>query len=410
MTHSPTRRWAILGVGLAAMICACATQYGMPYLVPVLRTAGVGASDRAVLVSAPITGVLLALAAWGALADRVGERVVLGGGLCLAAGALAAASACPVRSWWLVAALVAAGAASSCVHAASGRLILGWFAAHERGLAMGVRQTSQPLGLAVAALVLPPAGRHGYGTAFAVLGVGCLATGALALAAVRDPDLPRAGAAGNANPYRAPFLWRLHAASALLVLPQFMISAFAYDFLVHERGWSSGIAGTLLAGSSLAGAAARLVAGWWSDRVGLRLSPMRVLATGITITMVVLSLCAWADVAAVVGVLAVASVITSSVNGLAYTAVAERAGSRWAGRSLGIHNTGQNLVAVLTPPLVTVVVEAGSAGYPLSFAGCALAALVAVGTVPARDERPPGRDPEPVPAPVNRPVPARPPA
>ncbi|NAZ84558.1 hypothetical protein GTR00_00200 [Kineococcus sp. T90] len=34
-----------------------------------------------------------------------------------------------------------AGAAGAAVHASSGRLIMGWFAAGERGLAMGLRQT-----------------------------------------------------------------------------------------------------------------------------------------------------------------------------------------------------------------------------------------------------------------------------
>jgi len=48
----------------------------------------------------------------------------------------------------LGACLVLAGAS---VYAASGRLILGWFAASERGPAMGIRQSTQPLGVAVAA-------------------------------------------------------------------------------------------------------------------------------------------------------------------------------------------------------------------------------------------------------------------
>jgi len=51
----------------------------------------------------------------------------------------------------LGACLVLAGAAGASVYAASGRLILGWFAASERGPAMGIRQSAQPLGVAVAA-------------------------------------------------------------------------------------------------------------------------------------------------------------------------------------------------------------------------------------------------------------------
>ena len=61
----------------------------------------------------------------------------------------------------LGACLVAAGAAGASVYAASGRLILGWFPARQRGLAMGIRQSAQPLGVAVAALALPSIGAHG---------------------------------------------------------------------------------------------------------------------------------------------------------------------------------------------------------------------------------------------------------
>jgi sugar phosphate permease len=41
------------------------------------------------------------------------------------------------------------------VFAASGRLVLGWFGPGERGLAMGLRQTAQPLGTMLAAAILP---------------------------------------------------------------------------------------------------------------------------------------------------------------------------------------------------------------------------------------------------------------
>src|SRR5450631_1444355 len=52
----------------------------------------------------------------------------------------------------------AGGRAGGSVFAASGRLILGWFARAERGLAMGIRQSAQPLGVAIAAVTLPTLG------------------------------------------------------------------------------------------------------------------------------------------------------------------------------------------------------------------------------------------------------------
>jgi sugar phosphate permease len=78
------------------------------------------------------------------------------------------------------------------VYAASGRLILGWFAARERGLAMGIRQASQPLGVAVAALALPSLAARGLAVALIFLGGFCLVAAALVVTVVRDPARPEA--------------------------------------------------------------------------------------------------------------------------------------------------------------------------------------------------------------------------
>ncbi len=143
---------------------------------------------------------------------------------------------------------MAAGAAGGSVYAASGRLILGWFAASQRGLAMGIRQSAQPLGVAVAAVSLPTLAAHGLAAGLTFLGVFCLAAVLLVIVVVRDPvHQARAGAQRDGSPYRAPALWRIHAASALLVVPQFTVATFALVFLVTTRHWPAPAAGALLA-------------------------------------------------------------------------------------------------------------------------------------------------------------------
>src|SRR5262249_56148777 len=148
-------------------------------------------------------GLVLAVVGWGAAADRWGERRILAAGLGIAGLVLLAA----IRARGMVAlgaCLVVAGAAGASVHAASGRLILGWFAARERGLAMGVRQSAQPLGVAVAALTLPSLTARGLAPALTFLGGFCLVAAILVVAAVRDPA--RAGRRGQAprgSPHRA---------------------------------------------------------------------------------------------------------------------------------------------------------------------------------------------------------------
>ena len=78
------RRWLILFVGLIAMTAGCTFQYGIAYLIPALRQEGFSLELASVLVACPTIGLLLTLIAWGAAADRWGERVVLSAGLGLA--------------------------------------------------------------------------------------------------------------------------------------------------------------------------------------------------------------------------------------------------------------------------------------------------------------------------------------
>jgi hypothetical protein len=51
-----------------------------------------------------------------------------------------------------------------------------------------------------------------------------------------------------------------------------------------------------------------------------------------------------------------------------------------AGRALGIQNTGQNLMAAATPPVIAVLVAAD--GYPAAFAVAAVLPLAAAALVP----------------------------
>jgi sugar phosphate permease len=385
------KRWLILFIGLIAMTAGCTFQYGLAYLIPALRHEGFSLELASILVACPTAGLLLTLIGWGAAADRWGERIVLATGLGLA-GVILQVAASVHGAAGLGICLALGGAAGGSVFAASGRLILGWFARHERGLAMGIRQSAQPLGVALAAVALPTLGRSGTDLPLRVLGGFCLVAGALVVALVRDPARPKAqdGQSGSSalaagSPYRQPVLWRIHAASALLVVPQFAVATFALVFLVDARGWDATAAGRLLAVAQLCGAASRLGAGYWSDRVGSRMRPMRTLA-GITgVGMLALAVAAATGSSVAVPLLLACAVVSVSTNGLAFTAVAEYAGPAWAGRALGIQNTGQNALAAATPPVLALAI--GSVGFGASFAVVGAFPLVAAVAVPVFAER-----------------------
>ncbi len=373
------------------MISACAFQYGLPFLIPALRASGLSLTQASAMVSAPILGVLCALVLWGALADRFGERWVLTSGLAGAAVALSLAATISGHAVMLGAVLFLAGACAACVHVASGRLILGWFPVSERGVAMGLRQTGQPLGVGLAALVLPHLAADGPATAIWFLAGLCALAAVIIATGVRDVHRGATRVAAAQSPYAGSYLWRVHAAGALMVVPQFGVTAFAFDYLTSDRGWSAGSAGPLLAGAQVAGAGSRLFAGWWSDRAGSRLGPMRWLCLGTTAVLAVLAASALGGWKLAALAVAAASVITVSSNGLSFTAVAERAGQSWAGRALGVHNTGQNITAALTPPVLATVITAAGAdaaghGYAIGFTTLVVFPLIAWACLPVRAE------------------------
>lgn len=193
------RRWLILALGTGAQTAACVFVYGLPYMSDELRhDSSLSLSQVGLVVACPTAGLVLALVAWGALADRIGERIVITAGLTATAALLALGT--QVNGLVPLGLLFAlSGAAGASVYAASGRLVMGWFSAEERGLAMGIRQTSTPLGMGVAALCIPALsqsfGVQGPGVfcaalcaLFALL-VGTLAVNPLRRSRLRAPNL-----------------------------------------------------------------------------------------------------------------------------------------------------------------------------------------------------------------------------
>lgn len=105
-----------------------------------------------------------------------------------------------------------------------------------------------------------------------------------------------------------------------------------------------------------------------------------MIAAAAAAAMLALALTDAADWSWSVVAMLVASVVTVSDNGLAFTAIAERAGPFWSGRALGAQNTSQLLTAGLTPPIFGALI--GAAGFPVAFAVCALFPVLAIPLVP----------------------------
>lgn len=385
---SERRRWAMLAVSTFAQAAASVAINGAAFLIPVLvHDGGLSLTQAGTLAALPLVGVLCTLLLWGAAVDRYGERAVLLAGLggTMLAGILALLVDGTVP---LGAALFLGGAFAASTSSASGRVVVGWFPPARRGLAMGIRQMAQPAGVGIAAVTIPVISAHQGITAALTVSPVAAAVAAVAVAViVLDPPRPPRHVEHTANPYRqSSYLQRIHVASILLVVPQFLVWTYALVWLLDDRGWEPGPAGLLVAGTQLLGALGRIASGALSDVVGGRMRPMRWIAVGAAVTMALLGLTAWLGWAVSILLLAAATTITVADNGLAFTATAERAGPYWSGRALGVQNTAQYLTASLCAPLAGASITHW--GHPATFALSALFPLAAIALVPTRDERP----------------------
>jgi sugar phosphate permease len=384
-TISTIRRWSMLAIALTATLCANVFINGAAFLIPTLHaTRDLDLAKAGLLSSMPSFGMVVTLIAWGYVVDRVGERIVLALGSALTAAAAFGAAA--VHSLLAVGAfLLLGGMAAASSNSASGRLVVGWFPPEQRGLVMGIRQTAQPLGVGLGALVIPRlAQSHGISVALVFPAVVCAISAVICLVGVLDPPRPpraEAPAEHLANPYRgSAALWRIHAVSVLLVVPQCVVWTFTLVWLMTDRGWSAASAGAMVTAAQVLGAAGRIAAGRWSDHMRSRLRPIRIIAVAAAVSMLGLALTDWLRSPLSIVVMVAASVITVSDNGLAFTAIAEIAGPFWSGRALGTQNTSQLLAAAVAPPLFGALI--GATGYPLAFAVSALFPVAALPLVP----------------------------
>src|SRR4029450_13291110 len=167
------------------------------------------------------------------------------------------------------------------VQSGSGRAVMRWFGAHERGLALGVRQTAVPVGGFVAAVVLPLLSGPRAGLLFLA---GLVLSGAIAGVAVLrsrpENELPETVEVEATLRDRRLLL--LCGVSGAFVVAQVILMGLLVPSLHGERGFSTGAAAAPLAVSQVAAAALRIGVGRWSDVMRSRVRPLRYVGLGRT--------------------------------------------------------------------------------------------------------------------------------
>ncbi|MEA2376785.1 MAG: hypothetical protein QOI45_3019 [Thermoleophilaceae bacterium] len=371
----PRYRWAVLAIGAVSTAAMAAAQGGLPALGPALQHAfGLSLVQVTGVFTAFGAGTVLTVYAWGALVDRVGERVVLAVGPALGGVALSTVVLADAYGA-LLAGVFAAGLFAAAATGGSGRAVFGWFPRSERGLALGLRQTSVQLGTAAGSFTLPTlAVWFSLDVALLALSGGLVLSSVIAAIWLRDPPARESNAPPSPPAVRDPRIWRLGVASALLIVGQIGVTSLLVLYLYSERGWSATSAAFALGTVQLGGALARVIAGRWSDVRDERIAPFRSLGAGAGVLLLAAAALANAPGALLVPLLMGGGVLAMSWNGLSFTAAAEISGGAQAGRAMGMQNTLMRAAGAIVP--VTLGALAAHGSWRATFAVMGVAPLL----------------------------------
>jgi sugar phosphate permease len=372
-------RWVILAVGLGAQTAISALRQGLPSLGPALRgELDLSLPQVGLIFSSVSLGIVVTLIAWGALADRIGERPVIAVGLTGTAVALVGAAFADGYTTLLLC-LLAAGMFGASATGASGRAVMGWFGRRERGMALGVRQMGVPLGGGIAAATLPLlAAASGLEGAMLALAGGCLLAAGAALVWMREAPPPPADRPKTKAPppLRDRRLWRLASGGALLVVAQSGVLGFVVLFLHDERGWSPAAAAAALGFIQVSGAIVRVLVGRISDRRERRIDLLRRLPLASSVLLLAAAALEAGPIFLLLPALLAGGVLAMSWNGLSFTAAGEMSGRERAGLAMSVQNTVLSAGGVIAPIAFAVVVSATD--WPIAWALLACSQLAGV--------------------------------
>jgi FSR family fosmidomycin resistance protein-like MFS transporter len=268
----------LLGTITAAHFSHHVTNSLLNPLLPLIRNAfALSYAESGFAVSAFSIASGLANAPWGMLADRVGSRVVIVGGLFLM-GAASVALAAAGAYWQLLALLIVLGIVSGSYHGPAAALIARSFPPRMRGTAMGLHITGGHLSFfaapAVAGILATATGS--WRTPYVWFAAAPIVFGVLLWIVV--PHVHERAAPGGDRFAAFREVGRVFRDVGPLVSLsigfQFGIAAlvaFLALYLVDARGLSPAIAAIFFGVPQVVGVIGAPLGGWLSDRFGRRL-------------------------------------------------------------------------------------------------------------------------------------------
>ena len=382
-----SERWRVLALMTAAQAGASLVQQALGSLAPSLvATFALSKAQLGVAFTAMFVGATCFTAISGVFTDRWGERVmVLASGVVMTI-ALLAAPLVPHYPW-LVAWLTIFGAGYAASTPAGGRAILAWFD-HDRGFAMGIRQTGVPVGGLIGALTLPfVASFAGLRAAFVYAALMVAVPTAIAYLGyreMRDESAPMVTLASVARGMRAlirdPRLFAVTFTCMILAATQLEMNTFVTITAVNAVGTSAKIAALAFASAHAAATFGRLGWGYVSDRVlgGERLVPLAVICVLAAVAAGALGLLGRGEIVPLFIASMLLGLSGAGWNGLFAAALAEVGGTERAASALGIGLTAVFGASAVAPTAFGALADVTS----LHLAWGATATVALLGVVP----------------------------
>lgn len=282
--------WIVLGMGTLVVFGSLGlARFGYSVVLPAMQKGlGLDNTQAGALATANLIGYLALSALGGALAARLGPRLVIVAGLLVAGGAMlltGLAHSFAAAALWRTITGLGSGASNVPVMG----LLAAWFAVRRRGLATGVGVSGSSLALIVlgplAAGLMDRYGGDGWRVCWFAFGAATLLLALLAAGLLRNrpaelglepvgradddpPSSPTPGPLRWGAVYRAPAVWHLGLVYVAFGFSYIIYMTFFVKLLVSEAGYSQAAAGRLFTIMGWCSLLCGVLWGSVSDRIG----------------------------------------------------------------------------------------------------------------------------------------------
>lgn len=388
-------RWQTLWMMFAIQVVGSLTFLTLTVLTPFLKSDfGVSTTDIGILVTLLYAGYFSSVTTGGIVTDYAGERFALAVGVSLI-GAIAFLLSVLPTFWAVAAGAYVIGLGYGTVPSGTNKGIFDWFPTDQRTIGISIKQTGVMLGGAAGAAFLPAiASVFGWRTAVRVV-----AAAALLLLGVIYLYSPKTEPSGRRVPSATRIVEQhrriLRIAATREVFPflvsgvlfgatQFTLMAYIVLYLTESLLLAPAIAGLVYTGMQLMGMGSRIGLGFLTDSYFVANKHLVLAGIGIigfVFYLPLLVLTPETEFPLALLVLLAVGGVSLGYNGVYLTMASEVMDGDEAGTGTAIGVAAIMIGAVISPPIVGVVIDAtGDYGVPLATLGLVtlLAGIAAV--------------------------------